>query len=603
MAYVKTTVTEGNILNDLAALFGEQGWEISNYFKKTVFPASYFNPTNPPPGISRLLFSVAEHIIFKHPHKELYYGIALYGEFSEVHYALPEKIRPMNAVETTIDPDIPDIKIVRSADNFKDLADWMTNKFPHFKQGHTLYFYMLDSVTGDLPKPGDSRNDIVLPTESNKQSDLKKSALDVEVHDAGYKIIEGKEFYKIFEAYPSYNQSPFVEASIRIPSRENFVSNASVENPHIQSNWHADSLIDIEGSITDKYIFVTLTADAAASFEGNGVPKIPLFMGEFIPENLKDKDNYALASGTAFKKDDPEFDYDDPTVTIKPLLQPILKNWVYHQSNGIDNIMVYRGGKGSYYQAHYLSADVPSNLMPPARMHNKRGYPRAWKQPESDVWRYRHNPSNYSGRVPSSVMYIVSPEEGPRGKLPDSIAVLPLNIVDGDKFKERVMNCEDEFVYYTYQLVEGISAWTKIPGVAYRQMGVGILSEDLDIDTPFPIYHSPIERLILRMWDSNQEDGDIVTVRINGIVVAEEAELFNEPIEIPIDLKTGVNILQFEGISAGTSGGLTASMTLGDVEGNLLTDKEVVLDMPRDNTNASGEYQGERPVREWVIKR
>ena len=44
-------------------------------------------------------------------------------------------------------------------------------------------------------------------------------------------------------------------------------------------------------------------------------------------------------------------------------------------------------------------------------------------------------------------------------------------------------------------------------------------------------------------------------------------------------------------------------MTLGDVEGNLLTDKEVVLDMPRDNTNASGEYQGERPVREWVIKR
>jgi len=200
-------------------------------------------------------------------------------------------------------------------------------------------------------------------------------------------------------------------------------------------------------------------------------------------------------------------------------------------------------------------------------------------------------------------MYIVSPEEGPRGKLPDSIAVLPLNIVDGDKFKERVMNCEDEFIYYTYQLVEGVSAWTKIPGVAYRQMGIGILSEDLDIDTPFPIYHSPIERLILRMWDSNQEDGDVVTVRINGIVVAEEAELFNEPIEVPIDLKTGVNILQFEGISAGTSGGLTASMTLGDVEGNLLTDKEVILDMPREDTDSEGYYQGERPIREWVIKR
>jgi hypothetical protein len=86
----------------------------------------------------------------------------------------------------------------------------------------------------------------------------------------------------------------------------------------------------------------------------------------------------------------------------------------------------------------------------------------------------RFNPSLYTNKVHSSCIYVVHPEEGVRGLLSDMIGVVPLSLVDGDKL---IVN-EGEFQgTYRFLLVEGYSALTAQPGVAYKPIGVGLRVE------------------------------------------------------------------------------------------------------------------------------
>lgn len=471
--YIEDTITEGDILNGLAAILTDAGWTLERYFKKTVFPASAINPQVPELPITTIRFGVAEHLIMKHPdsRQNIYYGMALYGEMSTKLGFLPGQHWPKKYAPVKVNPDLPDVKIYGLDETKQALADYITNRYPKFKQTHTIYFYMMDKISDDLPVNGD----IIMPWDG----DIKRAALDVEVHDGAWHELQGAPVWKVESAVPDYRQSPISSASIRIPSLEDIDAAQSMDNPIEQTNWYYDSLIDVKGIATDKYCFLMLHGDSSASHENNGVPKIPLFMGEFLPENEEDTWNHALSTGSAFKTDTPTFNFDDPKPFITPM-QPLLKDYVSKPSNAVDNIMVYRNKKGALYQSYHLFVDATSNLMPPARTHEGKGFPRAWQRSDAPAYNYQHNPSRYTKNVPASEATLAHAEEGVRGRLPGSILVNPISLSDGNELKVRVAFCEDGFDVYDYHMVEGVSAFTKVPGVPYRPMGIGLLKEEYE---------------------------------------------------------------------------------------------------------------------------
>lgn len=423
--YIETTVEEGNILNDLKDIFVDAGWELETYFKKTVFPASSINPQNPDQPQDTIRFGVGEHMILKHPdaRQNIYYGIALYGEMSTKLGFLPSQHWPKKYAPATNDPDLPSVTIHKLNNQKQDLADYITNKYPKFKQTHTLYFYMMDKVSNDIEMNGD----IIMPW----NGDLKQGALDVEVHDGAWYVLQGSPTWKIEKALPEYRQSPISAASLRIPSLENIDGEESLDTPFEQSNWYNDSLVDVKGIANEDFCFLMLHGDASASFENNGVPKIPLFMGLFESEDEGDKWNHALSTGSAFKTNTPTFDFDSPTPLMQPL-QPLLKDYIVNPSNAIDNIMVYRNKKGSMYQSHHLFVDAVSNEMPPQRKHEGKGFPRAWQQSDAEAFNYQHNPSRYTGNVPATEAIIAHADEGVRGKFPMAILANPISLSDGN---------------------------------------------------------------------------------------------------------------------------------------------------------------------------
>ncbi|MFC5587546.1 hypothetical protein ACFPRA_01315 [Sporosarcina soli] len=473
--YIETQITEGNVLNELAAILTDADWTIERYFKKTTFPASLINPQTPELAQSTINFGVAEHMILKHPDKrrDIYYGIALYGEMSTKLGFLPQDYWPKQYAPAIKDPDLPSVTIHKLNAQKQELADYITNRYPKFKQTHTLYFYMIDKITEDVPHNGD----IITPW----NGDIKQAALDIEVHEGAWYILQGSPTWTTTIAYPEYRQSPISSASIRIPAFENIDGSKSMDNPFQQTNWYHDSLIDVEGIAHKDFCFLMLHGDASASHENNGVPKIPLFMGKFIPEDPEDKFNYAIATGSAFKTNTPTYDFDSPT-PFESTLQPLLKDYVRKPSNAVDNIMVYRNKKGSMYQSHHLFVDAASNLMPPARSHEGKGFPRAWQRSDAEAYNYQHNPSRYTGKVPATEATIAHADEGVRGKLPMCILANPISLSDGNELKVRVAFCEDGHDVYKYHLVEGVSAFTKVPGVPYRPMGIGLLKESYKED-------------------------------------------------------------------------------------------------------------------------
>jgi hypothetical protein len=177
-----------------------------------------------------------------------------------------------------------------------------------------------------------------------------------------------------------------------------------------------------------------------------------------------------------------DFDYTDPSLSnFQPVLQPFLKNYVTHPSNGVDSIMVKTTKFGSRYQSYYLTWEQSSNGMPPNFIHDSTGlqYPRGWMQDNTSDFKYQFNPSRYSDKVHSSKAYIYHPELGVHGSLRGVILMPPLSILNGDELREKV-GC-DEPIFYHYHLVEGVSPLTKRPSTQYRPAGLGIRT------TPFPI--------------------------------------------------------------------------------------------------------------------
>lgn len=121
--------------------------------------------------------------------------------------------------------------------------------------------------------------------------------------------------------------------------------------------------------------------------------------------------------------------------------------------------------------------------------------------------------------------------------------------------------------------------------------------------THLPNVRATTETISLGIWDSGAVDLDVVTVRLNGEVVQSNIILEESAQTLTLNLEKGRNVVEFVGVSAGRSGGLTASMYAEDANGNMLTSEALVLNMPRGNVNELGFYRGRKPVRSWVINR
>ncbi|SEL28601.1 PKD domain-containing protein [Paenibacillus sp. OK003] len=258
----------------------------------------------------------------------------------------------------------------------------------------------------------------------------------------------------------------------------------------------------------------------------------------------------ALFSGTAYNKNGAtveaalkqsgQFDYDDASIKQEVLL-PVMKEYPYYPSNGIDSIMVKRNKFGARYQAHYLSWNVPSNSMPPLREDDdNHKHPRAWKDYMNEQYKYQFSPSRYSGKAHSSRALLVHPEDGTFGTLRNVILTSPLTIMNGDELKAVRDYCDDENRYevYSYYLVEGISPLTKRPATPYRPAALGILKAGYTLPEIPPSPPEP-PALILSIdpaYSSIEEDTSIKFTSL----YSKHSPITNYKWEVASDVKKGL---------------------------------------------------------------
>lgn len=463
MPYIDTMVSEGNLLNDLLALFSTQGWTKERYFKRTAFNALMINPIVPQLDINTYNVCIAEHMILKHPSEDVYYGFAVSGDFSLLYGAIPKSVRPMTSVDEITSTEFGGTDY-RSSDEFATFANWVTNKWPPYKQKHTLYVYMVEKVHSDFAENQDSC--------IAWDGDLKQAALDLDVIETGYKLVQGAPKFTIYQGKQAY-RSPVSTIRFRIPNLDSSSNIYGVDFPAITGNWFNDSKIEIKGLLDkDKAMFV-MQADASASFEDNGVPTLPFYIGKFDRLDPEDNNNHCLMAGSAFPSNTPTLDYDSKT-PMNTAIQPLLQTYPKYPSNGVDSIMVWRNRKGARYQSHVLYVETAPNAMEPLRTHEGKDYPRAWQRAEADAYKYQMNPSQYTNNVTSSYAYFAHADEGLRGKLTDIIVCNPISIRNYTTLKHRLATCPDDYEDYIAFVTEAVSPLSKVPGTPYHSLAVGI---------------------------------------------------------------------------------------------------------------------------------
>ncbi|MGD6829018.1 hypothetical protein [Bacillus pumilus] len=216
------------------------------------------------------------------------------------------------------------------------------------------------------------------------------------------------------------------------------------------------------------------------------------------------------------------FDFDDPEAQGGTLIQPLLKLYPNHPSNGIDSVIVSRSRFGARYQAHYLSWGATTNEMPPLRRgaDKIKKYPRSYEpMEETQNYKYQHNPSRYSEKTPSTRIYVSHPEEGNRGYLDKAIAFNPQGL-RASKLKVMKEGCPDQ-VYGMYKPMKlgAVSPLTKVPATPFRPAGLGIYIED----------HSPTKEPPLI-------DGD--TTPPSDVVIVEASSPKSQTLDLKFTLPT-----------------------------------------------------------------
>lgn len=508
MAWVDVTMEERDFQNDFLELIQEHGWKLAGHFKKVAFSDRWVNPLSPNLPETDIEFHMAEHFIYESA-AGAKFGIAYYGMQKMKYGLLDQNVKP----ETIWLPKSVNFgsEYVAEPAKMVPLGEWITNKFPPAKLTSSMYMYQVDAVDESLT----TNQDIIIMW----GGDLKNAVLDVEVKRTKGYFATGSWSLLVQENLSNVMQSPIAQANIRIPTFEQRLIQYGDQGIVQRHNVWSDTLIRVTGQITGANLLFVLQGDTSSAFEGNGVPSIPMFWGSIsttkyhknietyadLPQTpdpdttysvLNDEtrdgklteyvyegtawrrmiDSTALLTGSAFDSPNPMYDFDSIAPLRKPMM-PLLKEYTSTPSNGVDSVMMSKNMYGSRYQAHYLSWNTGSNLMPPDRISSDgRKYPRAWlsNKAENDEYNYRFNVSRYTDKVHTSRIYIIHPEEGVRGWLPFSIGFNPLSLVTGDKLKVKTQSCPDIFDIYSFALIEGVSPLTKRPSTAYRPIGLGI---------------------------------------------------------------------------------------------------------------------------------
>lgn len=451
MAYIDTSVQEGTLLDDLKSIVTANGWKFEKSFYKLAYPNSLINPQSTIMDDSNINFSVAKHMIFSNA-LGLYYGVAKVYNFTERYTNVPHKPKT----------DLKDPSIEQS------LKDWIVSKYQSFGKECSLYFYMCE----DLPSVPEGKS-----FGCAVDVDTERGAIDIETESSAYiPMSTGVPVFEYTESYPERFQSPFAKSTLRNPN---------LSDTDVATNWWPDSLVRVKGSIDTGHLFIILQADNTPAFMNNVVPTVPVYWGEF--ESFKDGDvgNHALWTGTAFdtgsEKASHSFDFKSATPYRRTEdFMPIGKTYPNYPGNGIDNIIVKRSELGSRYQAYYLSWNAAPQKMPPDRVGEDGGqYPLSWTTQENDEYKYKFNPSVYSGKIHTSRAYLIHPDEGVRGYLPKMVILSPMGLVDEDKLKVRTGTCPDTFDIYRFFLTSAISPVSKRPGTVYTPAGIGIYEKSI----------------------------------------------------------------------------------------------------------------------------
>ncbi|WP_411685051.1 hypothetical protein [Aeromonas caviae] len=192
-----------------------------------------------------------------------------------------------------------------------------------------------------------------------------------------------------------------------------------------------------------------------------------------LTTNSQNADNETIVS---------TFDFDDPGSKVGETIQPLLKLYPHHPSNGVDSVMVSRSRFGARYQAHYLSWSAPPNQLPPTKMTDRnRKYPRAYESMENTKnYKYQFNASRYSNKIHSSRIAVIHPEEGIRGYLDKAIG-FNAQSVNAANLRVRKTNCPEKvYEMYRYLSIGAVSPLTKVPATPFRPVGLGIYAEDFN---------------------------------------------------------------------------------------------------------------------------
>lgn len=468
MPYIDSTpalsnykVFEGNLQNGFKDLLIKNGWTKALEFKKAVVP-THFVTEHDVTGKHDEAFIVTNHQILRNSKGNLL-GVTLVADWTEF---------------VDHDNGFPHYNVFTSADTDKDaFVSYLTGEYDVRKTNTSMYFYMLDK----LPNIAEGETLLTPWSTTVNAEERLRMALDVEVTAVDFKDTTSGSAY-IKTANPSIMQSPIVESALRSEFLEN------IDYPYMDTNWWADSEVSVKGHVDSESIFVVIQTDNTPTWENNTIPIVPFYFGSIAAMDEGDT-AIALFAGTVPSGDSAQavatFDFDNPAIKGGKQIMPLLKKYPNNASNGIDSVILNRTKLGARYQSYFLSWNTAPHEMPPARKSDDgtTQYPRSW----NDINKYQFNPSRYSGKVQTSRVYLVHPEEGVRGYLKKSVGLNSANL-NSSELRIKQDDCP-ETIFDVYQCVpvSGISPLTKRPSTHYRPMGLGLYKEELNITSPVTI--------------------------------------------------------------------------------------------------------------------
>ncbi len=121
-----------------------------------------------------------------------------------------------------------------------------------------------------------------------------------------------------------------------------------------------------------------------------------------------------------------------------------------------------------------------------------------------------------------------------------------------EKITEKITKNEKQI---TNNKLGGLSVDVKQPANTEQPPVVSIQKKTLSVKT---------KNVDIEIWDNDKEDGDIITLKLNGKIILENKEVKKEHFKTTLTLTSGENVLVMQAVSIGTKGNNTAAFMVND---------------------------------------